>query len=66
MFFSPESLEMKLGKGYAAKLFSHHALTASHTSLHLEGDFHHCLVSELTRCRLQADSSAQSSLALVA
>lgn len=38
-YIFPESLEMKLGKGYAAKLCSHHASTESHTSLHLEGIF---------------------------
>lgn len=30
------------------------------------GDFHHCLVSALPRCRLQADSSAQLSLVYAA
>lgn len=30
---------MELGRGYAARLFSHQPLTESRTSLHLEGIF---------------------------
>lgn len=58
--FSRVSWDEAGQRGHSQTIFTPSLDWVSHIFA-FRGDFHHCLVSELTRCRPQADSSAQQS-----